>query len=97
MSKEQPKHRPGIHLFKSHNWKPVKKKNGGHEGKPEWHWHIVASNGRIIARSSETYTRKGNAKNSILVAAGIFLGGKPYELVQYYDHSGTGEPKESYL
>ena len=61
-------------------------------GRHEWYWDLVASNGRIIARSSETYTRKGNAIKSILVAAGIFLGGKPYELIPYYDHSKPGSP-----
>lgn len=90
------KNTPGIHLFKSHDWKPIKKGDKC-QGKPEWYWHIVARNGRIIARSSETYSRKGDAKNSILVAAGIFLGGKPYELIPYYDHSKPDSPIKSYL
>jgi hypothetical protein len=85
--------KPGIHLYKT---------TGGFSAsspdrKPQWYWHIVARNGRIIARSSETYTRKGNAKKSILVAAEIFLGGKPYELIPYYDHSKPDSPLQSYL
>jgi uncharacterized protein YegP (UPF0339 family) len=88
--------KPGIHLHKSYNWKPIKK-GTGYQGKTEWYWNIVSKNGRIIARSSETYTRKGNAKKSILVAAEIFLGGKPYELIPYYDHSKPDLELKSYL
>jgi uncharacterized protein YegP (UPF0339 family) len=98
MAKTKPKHRPGIHLFKSQNWKPVKKKNGAYEGKPEWYWHVVSSNGRIIARSSETYTRKGNAVKSIRIVANVFYmqfqdNGTP----AYYDHSQPDSPLKSYL
>jgi uncharacterized protein YegP (UPF0339 family) len=84
--------KPGIHLHKSYNWKPVKK-GKGYQGKTEWYWHIVASNGRIIARSSETYTRKGNAVKSMLIAAGAFHG----FVVRYYDHSKPDSPLQSYL
>lgn len=84
------KNKQGIHLFKSYNWKPVK--NGtGYQGKTEWYWHIVAKNGRIIARSSETYTRKGNAVKSIKVAYDILFGGI------YYDHSKPDSELQSYL
>jgi uncharacterized protein YegP (UPF0339 family) len=82
------KNKQGIHLYKQHGWA---------QGKPEWYWHIVSKNGRIIARSSETYTRKSSAVKSILVAAEIFLGGKPYELIPYYDHSKKDSPLISYL
>jgi uncharacterized protein YegP (UPF0339 family) len=92
MAKTKPKHRPGIHLLPMQVWK---EKKGFHV--TEYYWHIVSKNGRIIARSSETYTRKGNAKNSILIAAEIFLGGKPYELIPYYDHTKGGEPIKSHL
>jgi uncharacterized protein YegP (UPF0339 family) len=89
MPTKTPKHKPGIHLYKT---------TGGFSAsspdrKPEWFWHLVSSNGRIIARSSETYTRKGNAVKSIIVVATIFEGGRrPYELIPYYDHSQPGAP-----
>lgn len=92
MAKTKPKHRPGIHLFK-----------GGLIGlKGEeanwWYWHIVASNGRVIARSSETYTTKRNAVKSIRVVANVFYmqfqdNGTP----AYYDHSQPNTPLKSYL
>lgn len=59
-----------------------------------WYWHIVASNGRIIARSSETYTRKGNAVKSIKVVASIF---ELPDWHKYYDHSQPNTPLKSYL
>jgi hypothetical protein len=55
-----------------------------------WYWHIVARNGRIIARSSETYTRKGNAVKSIKVAAKIFdplVSNELGAFHMYHDHS----------
>lgn len=60
-----------------------------------YYWHIVARNGRIIARSSETYTRKSGAVKSIKVAAIAFdcAGVHPY----YYDHSKPDSPLQSYL
>ena len=59
----------------------------------KFYWHIVASNGRIIARSSETYSRKDNAVKGIITAATIFEGGnRPWELIPYYDHSQPGSP-----
>lgn len=81
------KHKTGIHLFKGYPLSVMDKLTG------HWWWHIVASNGRIIARSSETYSRKGNAVKSIITAATIFEGGKrPWELIPYYDHSQPGAP-----
>lgn len=84
------KNKPGIHLFET-KWKHVL------TGKPDYYWHIVSRNGRIIARSSETYTRKSGAKKSIIAAATIFLGAKPYSLIEYYDHSKKDSPLQSYL
>ncbi len=81
------KNKPGIHLMKRVVYIEDLKKN-----KSWYWWRIVANNGRIIARSSETYTRKRNAIKSMLIAAGIFLGGKPYELIPYFDHSKPGSP-----
>jgi hypothetical protein len=83
--------KPGIHLYKT---------TGGFspsspDRKPQWHWHIVARNGRIIARSSETYTRKGNAVKSIATAAMIFAPDAINNL--YYDHSKPDSPLQSYL
>jgi hypothetical protein len=64
-----------------------------------YYWHIVSRNGRIIARSSETYTRKTGAVKSIKVAAQGFqdlltIGGV-YKA--YYDHSKPDSPLQSYL
>jgi uncharacterized protein YegP (UPF0339 family) len=84
------KNKPGIHLLTT----PVTRFVGKVGTRDEYYWHIVARNGRIIARSSETYTRKAGAVKSILTAAGIFLGGKPYELIPYYDHSEPNSPKK---
>lgn len=57
-------------------------------GKHEWYWVLIARNGKTIARSSETYTRKSGAVKSMKIARSIFvnLGGDCY-----YDHtSKTG-------
>jgi uncharacterized protein YegP (UPF0339 family) len=88
------KNKPGIHLLKT---------TGGFSAaspdrKPEYFWHIVSKNGRIIARSSETYTRKSGAVKSINVAANLFYAqtsstGRP----AYYDHSKKDSPLQSYL
>lgn len=88
------KYTPGIHLYKT----IVKRKVGAKfQYRSEFYWNLIAPNGKEITRSSETYTRKVNAKKSILVAAAIFLGGKPYELIEYYDHSEKDSPLKSYL
>jgi uncharacterized protein YegP (UPF0339 family) len=94
MSKSKPKNKPGIHLFKSKEYTGSIKSDKGNRNLYEvrWFWHLVASNGRIIARSSETYTRKGNAVKSIYSAARVFWEGPPDELIPYYDHSLPGEP-----
>lgn len=76
---------PGIHLHKT-------KPRTIDLGPAEWYWILIAKNGKTIARSSETYKRKRSAVASILVAAGIFLGGKPYELIPYHDHALPGSP-----
>jgi uncharacterized protein YegP (UPF0339 family) len=91
--KEGPKLKPGIHLYKT---------TGGFSAsspdrKPEWYWHIVSKNGRIIARSSETYTRKGNAVKSIRVAAKIFILNYDTNGPMYYDHSKPDSTLQSYL
>jgi uncharacterized protein YegP (UPF0339 family) len=95
MSRSKTKQKPGIHLLVTHGFKIGKDKF-----KKEYYWHIVSRNGRVIARSSETYTRKGNAVKSIKVAAFIFLKGDPYALnplITYYDHSKPYSPLQSYL
>jgi uncharacterized protein YegP (UPF0339 family) len=82
MSKQKPTKKAGIHLLKT----AIRHKIGGKfQIKREFYWHLVASNGRIIARSSETYTRKRTAINSIRVAGDVFQ--LDYENM-YYDHSG---------
>lgn len=73
------KNKPGIHLLKTTGGFSASYPNR----KPEWYWHIVSRNGRIIARSSETYTRKASAVNSIKLACAIFLANAN----NYYDHS----------
>ena len=80
-----PKHKPGIHLFKDYEYTTGKSKP------VRWfYWHLVSSNGRIIARSSETYTRMGNAVKSIRIVAGML--GWPYQQIKYFDHSQPGAP-----
>jgi len=86
------KNKPGIHLLKSHNWKPIKTKSG-HKVKPEFYWHTIASNGRLTA-NGETYSRKSIALNSIR-STSVTLGGKGK--FKYYDHSVAGSPLKSYV
>lgn len=74
--------KPGIHLHKT-AYKHVS------TGKYcEYYWILIARNGKTIAKSSETYKTKRAAVRGIEIAATIFLGGKPYELIPYYDHTG---------
>ena len=92
MSKTKTK--PGVHLY----WERSSVYDKVFETKPKWYWHIVARNGRIIARSSETYTRKSGAVKSIRTAANLFYAqisttGRP----AYYDHSKPDSPLQSYL
>jgi uncharacterized protein YegP (UPF0339 family) len=79
--------KPGIHL---HRRKSVYQDING-----QYYWNIVAKNGRIIARSSETYTRKAGAVKSIAIAAMIFAPDAINNL--YYDHSKPDSPLQSYL
>jgi len=83
------KNKPGIHLYQT----MVKKKVGArYQVKVEYYWHIVASNGRIIARSSETYSSKAGAAKSIKVAYDIL-----FSEGMYYDHSKKDSTLQSYL
>lgn len=81
--------KPGIHLHKT-----IMKRSNGRviTATTEWFWILIARNGKTIAKSSETYKTKRAAVGSILIAASIFLDGKPYELIPYYDHSKPGTP-----
>jgi len=87
------KNKPGIHLLTTTVTYIASGK------RKEYYWHIVASNGRIIARSSETYTRKSGAVKSVKAAAKIFqdsmVVGGVYKA--YYDHSKPDCPLQSYL
>jgi uncharacterized protein YegP (UPF0339 family) len=92
------KNKPGIHLYKteiSKNDKAAKALGL----KTEFYWHIVARNGRIIARSSETYTRKSGAVKSIKITGQAFwsecTGSKDWG--RYYDHSKPDSKLTSYL
>jgi hypothetical protein len=87
------KNKPGIHLHKT-------SRRVSELGINQWeyYWNIIASNGRIIARSSQTYSRKAGAVKSIKVVASLFYfqfqdNGKP----AYYDHSKKDSPLQSYL
>jgi uncharacterized protein YegP (UPF0339 family) len=64
---------PGIHLYRIDVTK---------SGKPEWYWNLIASNGRELARSSETYTSKAGAIKCILSVAMFFDQNQ-----HYYDHT----------
>lgn len=88
------KHAPGIHLHKTE----PSVYDAAMGLKPEFYWNLIASNGREICRSSETYTRKENAAKSMKTAANLFYAqvsstGKP----AYYDHSEKDSPLKSYL
>lgn len=91
------KNKPGIHLHKSGMTGP-----NGKSATWYW-WHIVARNGRIIARSSETYSRKSGAVKSIRIVANIFINQFKYSSLKgcpvgsYYDHSKPDSPLQSYL
>jgi uncharacterized protein YegP (UPF0339 family) len=84
------KNKPGIHLLE--DW--AISTDGR---KPYFYWHIVSKNGRIIARSSETYSRKSGAVKSIKVAASIFILNYNTNGPMYYDHSKPDSPLQSYL
>lgn len=84
------KNKPGIHLYCGIMSKD--KPNIKHYYKG-WYWHIVAKNGRIVARSSKTYTRKSGAVKSIKIAANIFRYEHPFS---YFDHSLPDIPKGMY-
>jgi hypothetical protein len=86
---KQSTRKPGIHLHKT-----ITKRSNGRTitAIKEWYWILIAKNGKTIARSSETYKRRCDAVKSIITSATIFLGGKPYELIPYYDHSQPGVP-----
>lgn len=85
------KNKPGIHLLTT----SVTRFEGNVGTREEYYWHIVARNGRIIARSSETYSRKSGAVKSIATAAMIFAPDAINNL--YYDHSKPDSPLQSYL
>lgn len=77
--------KPGIHLHHT-EWKSVATK------KPiEYYWILIARNGKTIARSSETYKRKGSAVRSISIAAKLFAGSVGVTGGHYYDHSSGGD------
>ena len=79
----------GIHLHKT-----VRQYKIGGKVYTEYYGTLIAKNGKTIARSYETYKRKAGAVKSIYISASIFLGGLPYELIPYYDHTLEGSPKK---
>ena len=82
------KNKPGIHLMKDYEYQAGKSMPVYY-----YYWNIVARNGRILARSSETYSRKSGAVNSIRTVKELF---KKY-WCGYYDHSKKDSPLKSYL
>lgn len=72
--------KPGIHLHKT-----VERVTKLGTDLNEYYWILIAKNGKTIAKSSETYKRKGSAVYSIELAACIMTGQIP---VEYYDHTG---------
>lgn len=77
--------KPGVHLHKGERkiYVPDISKMAIRE--PYWYWILIARNGKTIARSSETYKRKGSAVRSIVIAEEIF-NSKGY----FYDHTTGG-------
>lgn len=73
--------KPGIHLHAT-----IKINKISSEYVKEWYWILVAKNSKTIARSSETYKRKGSAVKSIVIASDIMRFGSPGS---YFDHSGN--------
>jgi uncharacterized protein YegP (UPF0339 family) len=71
------KKQAGIHLYK------VKRYTNKLKAKSQWHWNLVSTNGRIIAKSSENYSSKKNAITSIMIVAKYFNDNQ-----HYYDHTG---------
>lgn len=93
------KNKPGIHLYKTAK-KVWSKKKGYSVFVPSFYWNIIASNGREIARSSETYSRKSGAVKSIRIAAEIFKDADSGQALGgwvYYDHSKQDSITQSYL
>jgi hypothetical protein len=82
------KNKAGIHLHKTTK-KAWSKKKGYSVFAPSFYWNLIASNGREIARSSETYSSKAGAVKSIKSALEILMINANTSLtkVSYYDHS----------
>jgi uncharacterized protein YegP (UPF0339 family) len=47
----------------------------------EWRWRLVAKNGRIIADSSEGYTRQADCLEAVNRVADAFIDGHSTEIV----------------
>jgi uncharacterized protein YegP (UPF0339 family) len=71
------KKQAGIHLYKTKIY------TIGSTSKWAWHWNLVSTNGRIIAKSSENYSSKSSAIKSIMIVAKYFNNNQ-----HYYDHTG---------
>lgn len=75
--------KPGIHLHKSLPTIPEAQIGIG----AQYYWILIASNGKTIARSSETYKTKRATLRSMRISAEIMTGHKP---IEYYDHTRKG-------
>jgi hypothetical protein len=85
--------KPGIHLMKTQEMRGL----CGNIPYINWYWHIVSSNGRIIARS-ETYSSKMAAVKSIKLTAQMFyMQFQDNGDTAYFDHSKPDSPLKSYL
>lgn len=80
---------PGIHLHRTQRRTgSIKSDKVSKEVyQTEYYWILISKNGRTIARSSETYKRKGSAIKSIEIVASYFENNQ-----HYHDHtSGTDD------
>lgn len=75
----------GIHLHASIGLKKGASMKDPYPYEKQYYWILIAKNGKTIARSSETYKRKGSAVKSIAIASDIMRFGSPGS---YFDHSG---------
>lgn len=86
-TKKKTPNTPGLHLRKSFSSVASRVL-----GKPYYYWNAFAKNGRQIARSSEVYSSKQAAINSMIVMGFLFGKGSIHPTTTYMDHTGK-EPR----
>lgn len=87
MPKAKVNRKPGIHLHKT-----IPSRIYSDLSKSEWYWILISSNGKTIAKSSETYKRRDSAIKSISIMADMFAADN--DGPKCYDHSEGGVPDE---